>query len=170
VKRAASGVALAALAAFAIGCHGATACTPQVLARGELTLRYDDRFELWAANQPVAYGTRYAGLQRFVACVPAAAAEARAARSSGNQGLAFTGLGVGFGTLTLGGLGGLAFQDRPAVMGAFFAGAAVSASLGIVFGALARRAKNDANGHAIDAMNYYNDAVGSQGGSCFDRR
>lgn len=164
-------LALGLVAPLALGCgHGTTRYEPQLVARGELTLRYDDGFELWSANRPVARGTRYEGLPEFVACVPPARAHANAATSAGTQGAAFTGLGIGFGTLTLGGLGGLAFQDKPKIMAAFIGGAAISATLGIVFGALARSSKNDANGHAVDAMNYYNDAVGSQGGSCHDRR
>jgi hypothetical protein len=48
--------------------HGTTRYEPQLVARGELTLRYDDQFELSAAGQPVAHGTRYEGLPEFVGC------------------------------------------------------------------------------------------------------
>jgi hypothetical protein len=37
---------------------------------------------------------------------------------------------------------------------------------GVVLAAIGRHEKNVANGHAVDAMNYYNDAVGSLGGTC----
>jgi hypothetical protein len=50
----------------------------------------------------------------------------------------------------------------------FTAGIAVEV-LGLVLGAVGRSYKTDANGHAVDAVNHYNDSVGSQGGSCAGR-
>lgn len=156
------------LLAVNTGCGASTQYTPALVARGELTLQYHDRFELWAAGHRIAHGTTYRSLVPFVACVPAARAEAVAARESGESGSVYTGLGIGFGTLALGGLGGLAFQNKPVVLGSFIGGGILSGLIGIVFGALARSSKNDANGHAVDAMNFYNDELGSRGGSCLD--
>ena len=44
------------------------------------------------------------------------------------------------------------------------------ATVGAVLSGLGQRMRNSANGHAIDAMNFYNDAVGSLGATCDDLR
>ena len=41
-----------------------------------------------------------------------------------------------------------------------------TAALAIVFSGISRIMGNSANGNAVDALNYYNDAVGSIGGNC----
>jgi hypothetical protein len=38
--------------------------------------------------------------------------------------------------------------------------------LGLLLVGGGAQAKVNANGHAVDAVNHYNDAVGSRGGSC----
>jgi len=45
-------------------------------------------------------------------------------------------------------------------------GALIVEAIAIGLGAGSLGAKAHANGHALDAVNFYNDALGSSGGSC----
>lgn len=150
------------------GCgSGVTRYPPQAVAQYELIPRYDGGIELWAAGQPVAEGYRYSGLTNFVGCVPEARAHASAAESDGGTAV---GLSIAGGVLAgvgLAGLGGVAYKDTntTAMAGFLISGIAVEV-LAVTLAAIGRAHKTSANGHAIDAMNYYNDAVGSQGRRC----
>jgi hypothetical protein len=159
-----------ALGGALLGCTSATTrYTPVVIAQGELVVRYDDGFELWAAGQPVATDPRYRGLPAFVRCVPYAHRHAQAARAAGTRALAFSVTAGGLAVAGLGGLAGLAFKDRNnTVMAAFLLTGIGVEVLGAVFAGLARASRLSAMGHAIDAVNYYNDAVGSTGRSCWE--
>jgi hypothetical protein len=156
--------ALSALASLFTGC-ATTQYTPQAVARGELTLRYDGQFSTIAGGQQVARGLTYSGLEDYVRCVPAAREHARDAAENGRKAIAFSVLGAALGAGGLIGFGGLANQQNWVP---WIAGGLGSASLGLVFSILSWRAKNHANGHALDAVNYYNDSVGSLGASCQD--
>ena len=71
------------------------------------------------------------------------------------------------GLASLGSLGGLAVYDKDPNLAAGILGVGVAAAVtGVVLAAIGRNQKNVANGHAVDAMNYYNDEVGSYGGTC----
>jgi hypothetical protein len=50
----------------------------------------------------------------------------------------------------------------------WLAGGLGLATVGLTFSIVSWRFKNHANGHAIDAMNFYNDSVGSLGATCDD--
>ena len=153
--------------ALCTGCGATTKYTPQVVAPGELYARYDDNVELWAGNDRIAASWGYAGLPEYVACVPEAAKHAQAARSSGTTATALSIVGGVLGMSSLSGLGGVAYLKSDPVVADVWIGAALAAgATGIVLAAMGRGYKNDANGHAIDAMNYYNDAVGVRGGTC----
>jgi hypothetical protein len=159
---------LAAAVACASGCgSGFTNYPPRVLAPNELTLRYENEFQVWAPDGMVARGVRYDGLAEYVRCVPDAHRHAVEAESAGS---AAVGMTVAGGVLAVGGLaglGGLAFKDKdPAVMAAFFTAGISAEVIGLVLAAVGRAKKTDANGHAVDAVNYYNDAVGSEGRGC----
>jgi hypothetical protein len=160
----------AAMSSLLVGCgSGRTFYAPQIVARGELTMRYDDGFQVWSAGQPVAFGHHYSDLPEIVRCVPKAYEHAREARSDGYIGTTLSTMGIIFGIAGLGGLGGLAYYDtNETAMTAFFAAGISSGILGVVLAGISRGYKNSANGHAVDAMNYYNDAVGSWGASCND--
>lgn len=165
--------ALAAIVSSSLGLAGCgsgrTAYYPRVTARGELTLHYDNEFQLWAAGRPVAYGHHYTDLPHFVRCVPEASEHALSARSDGYAGTALSTSGIVLGVAGLGGLGGLAFYDsNPDLMFGLLGAGIASSVLGVVLAGVSRGYKNSANGHAVDAMNYYNDAVGSLGASCDD--
>lgn len=162
--------AVIALSGALFGCApGLSRYLPAVVARGELLVRYDDGVELWAGGQPVASGPRYHGLPAFVRCVPDAQRHAQEAVDAGAEGLGYSVTGGALAVVGLGGLAGLAFKDRnDTVMAAFFVTGIGVEVLGVIFAGLARGAKLSAIGHAIDAANYYNDAVGSLGGSCSD--
>ena len=100
-----------------------------------------------------------------------AAAHARAAEQNGAAGgpLQITGLVLSIGGL--GGLGGLYYlgKNDAAVAGILLGGFGVQL-LGLVLVGIGAQAKVNANGHAVDAMNYYNDAVGSRGRPARRRR
>lgn len=159
-----------ALGASLLGCtSGSTSYFPRMVARGELTLRYDNGFTIYGGNRVVAEGYGYEGLSDYVACVPEAASHAKSAESRGQTAITLSTLGVVFGLSGMGGLGGLYFIERdPAVMWAMLGGGVALAVTGVVLGGLSRGAKEDAHGHALDAVNYYNDAVGSFGATCED--
>ncbi len=138
---------------------------PQVVARGELVLRYDDGFQMWAGGRQVAHGLQYHGLARFVRCVPEAERHARIARRNGEAALALSIIGGVLGGAALAGFYGFADKDHEWT----WLGAGIgSAVAGTVFAGFGRLLKNSANGHAVDALDYYNDAVGSLGASCDD--
>ncbi len=171
VRRFIAAAAIAALGTSALpGCgSGLTTYYPHLVARGELTLRYDNEFQLYAAGRQVANGYRYNGLPGFVRCVPTAHEHALAATSDGITGTTLSTLGIVFGVAGLGGLGGLTYYDsNPNLMFGLLGAGLASSVLGVVLAGVSRGYKNSANGHAVDAMNYYNDAVGSLGASCDD--
>lgn len=152
------------------GCgSGLTMVEPRVLAPHELTLRYDNQFQIWSPQGEVASGVTYDGLTDYVHCVPDAKRHAEAAESAGGTAVGLTVSGLVLGVGGLGGLAGLSYQDKPEVMAAFLLGGIGVEVLGLVLTAVGRTYKVDANGHAVDAMNYYNDAVGSRGGRCTAR-
>lgn len=167
-------LALSALL-FATGCgHGATAYTPQLRARGELVLFYDDGFTMMAGNEEISSGSTWYGLPGYVECVPEAHDHARAAQTAGGAAVALTWIGpiLSFGSLSS--LGGLYFVDPPhgqpdiGLAAGILAGGVAVSLVGLLLAALGKHEKTVANGHALDAMNYYNDAVGSRGGTCDD--
>jgi hypothetical protein len=157
---------LLAVPLFVGGC-ATSSYAPQVVARGELTVRYNHRFELSAGGRPLTNGLLYPGLADYVRCVPQAAEHARDAQASGRRAVAFSVLGALFGLGTFSGLYGLYDRDN---LVPWVIGGVASGILGVTLAGLSHRAKNHANGHAIDAMNYYNDAVGSLGATCDDLR
>jgi hypothetical protein len=151
-----------AAAAAASGCASSN-YSAQVVARGELTLRYDGGFEMSAAGRRVASGLTYGGLEHHVRCVPQAREHAVRAASAGRAAIAFSVLG---GTLGAGGLVGLVGLVDQNNWVPWVAGGLGSAAIGLTFSILSWRYKNHANGNAIDAMNFYNDSVGSLGATC----
>ena len=55
-------------------------------------------------------------------------------------------------------------------MAALLIGGLVLEAGAIALGAMSLGAKAQASGHALDAVNYYNDAAGSLGGRCLPSR
>jgi hypothetical protein len=165
VKRIAFLAALAA--ALQSGCATATAYHPAVTAPGELTLSYGNGVEVWNGQKQVARSFSYEGLPDFVRCVPDAARHAEAARDAGRSAALFSGLGIGLAlTGTAGGLTGAELSRSSTGVTAFLVGGLVMEVAAVTFGALSLGQKSQANGHASDAVNYYNDAVGSVGQVC----
>ena len=162
--------ALAAALALALapGCAPATTgYAPQHVGEGELTLRYERRMIIVAGRQPLTTGPRYRGLPEYVRCVPMAHEHARYAQRYGRARVGLAWSGGALGVASLGGLSGFAFLDSDPVAAFALLGAGLGAAvLGIVLAGASRSAGNHAHGNAIDALNYYNDAVGSAGGTC----
>ena len=162
-----SSAVCAALATLAsMGC-ATTQYQPQLAARGELLLRYDGGFVMQAQGQTVARALSYRGLDRFVACVPEAHQHARSAQTHGGAAIALSVIGVTRSLASLGSLAGLADTQH---QWSWLGGGLAAGAVGLTLSALSWREKNQANGHAIDAMNHYDDAVGSLGASCQDLR
>lgn len=152
--------------AFSTGC-ATTQYAPQLVARGEITLGYDGGFVMRAEGKTIASGLSYRGLPGYVACVPEAHRHAKSAQSHGGAAIALSVLGVTLSLASLGGLVGLADTDH---QWAWLGGGLASGVVGLTLSSISWREKNQANGHALDAVNYYNDAVGSLGASCNDLR
>jgi hypothetical protein len=163
VKRALAAAALAA--ATSLGCTFVPSThAPQHVAHHELVLTYDEGYVLSAEGRTIARGYAYEGLEAYVRCVPQAREHAAVAEAAGS---AVVPLQVTGGVLAFSGLGGLAglgFVDRNGQVAAgLLLGGLGLQLLGLALVAGGAQAKVDANGHAVDAMNYYNDAVGSRG-------
>lgn len=161
-----------ALTTTVIGCgHGATRYTPQLRARGELVLSYDDGFTMEAEGREIASSSSWSGLRDYVECVPKAEDHADSAEYYGSSALGLTYTGAIVGLAGLGGLSGIYFftddggQDYGTGAAVLLGGLALSA-IGFIMAAVGKHHKTLASGHALDAMNYYNDAVGSRGGTC----
>lgn len=133
------------------------------IAHGELIVHYQDGISLAAGDRPIANSPRFDGLADFVRCVPAAHQQARAARKAGTAGLVLSILGGSLGGLGAAGLVGLTDSDRRWQW--LSSGLALAVS-GAVLASVGRLLRVEASGRAIDATNFYNDAVGSVGKSC----
>lgn len=150
------------------GCgHGVTSYLPQLRAQGELTLRYDDGFSMTADGREIASGNTWSGLTEYVKCVPKAKEHAEAAESSGAAATALSWIGAGIGLASLGSLAAVPDYEKHQDTSNIVLGLGLTAAVtGVVLAAVGRAQKPHANGHAVDAMNYYNDEVGSRGGTC----
>jgi hypothetical protein len=155
-----------ALTVAASGC-GTTAYVPKVVARGELSLRYDNGFQIWQGGRRVSEGLTWRGLDQIVRCVPAARDQAVQAQSDGAAAIAFAVLGGALGVVGAAGLMGALDEERRWI---WFGTGLGAVGLGAIFAGTSRLFKNRANGRAVDAHNLYNDAVGSLGASCDDLR
>jgi hypothetical protein len=157
--------ALALVAAWALGGCAETHYVPRVVARGELTLRYHGAYEMWAGGQKVSQGLGWSGLAGYVGCDEHAREHAKQARSAGRAALGLSAVGGTLGVLGLGGLAGLADTDH---QWQWLGSGLAVATVGVVLAGIGRAMRNQANGHALDAMNYYNDSVGALGATCAD--
>lgn len=162
---------------------------PKILAPGEMTVRSSwQGVEFHAGGQRRARSIGlYSGLEEYVGCVPQAATYARRAE---NTSIATALLGGGallFGLLGFGYLirdaitpDSYSFSDcvpdetgqmRCLVLGRGqpLSGRAFGLSLtGTLMAGAAIALRYRATGQALDAMNYYNDSVGSLGATCAD--
>lgn len=158
----------AGLVVVLTGCSSAsTIYVPRFVARGELTLRYDDGVEIYAGKKRLTDAPGFSGLAHYSRCVPRAREHAEAAESDGGAAIGTGIAGSIIGVSGLGGLSGLAFldSDKPLAFSLLGTGVAVGL-IGMTLALVSRSLKNSANGHAVDAVNYYNDEVGFYGGSC----
>jgi hypothetical protein len=158
-----------AMMALLTGCatSGASGYRPTRAEAGELTLRYDDGFQMWNGPQLVSSGPRYEGLAKFVRCAPKAKDHAETAESWGLTSTVLSSLSIGLAVGGLGGLAGLYFDSKDdKVMAAFLLSGLALEVGAIVLGGTSIAARTQAHGNALDAMNYYNDAVGASGETC----
>lgn len=140
---------------------------PEHLAEGELTLRYPGYLQIYAGSELLTEAPGFGQLERYVHCVPEARGHAASAESNGIASVVLSWLGSGLAVGSLGSLGGLALFDQdPAASLGILAGGLAVALAGIGVAAASRVAEIDAHGHAVDAVNYYNDVLGSYGGRC----
>ena len=135
----------------------------QVVAQGELTMRFDGGFVVEAGGQRLSQGYTYPHLDHFVRCVPKAQEHAQAARRSGRLAVGLSAAGGIVGASGLVGLAGLADQNH---LFAWLGTGIALSTTGLVLTIVGYRYKTHANGHALDAVNFYNDSVGSLGASC----
>jgi hypothetical protein len=150
-----------------VGC-ASTYYTPQLVARGELTLQSRRGLEMQAGGRVVARATSWNGLDKYVGCVAQAREHAVSAGNNGRAATAMAVIGGTLGVLAVGGLvAGLVDRDH---LWEWLGGGVGSGVLGAVFSGTSYLLRNRANGHAVDALNYYNDAVGSLGATCDDLR
>jgi hypothetical protein len=162
-----SGVRIVALgvALATAGC-ASSQYQPYRLYGNELVLAQDDGLIVRAGQQNVAREPRWTGLDERVGCVPSAATHARAARRHGRAATALAIAGGILGVASLGSLAGLQLRHSdPAAAGAIVGTGIGLGLIGIGLAAGSRRERILANGHAVDAMNYYNDAA-LVGGRC----
>lgn len=139
---------------------------PRRVAQGELILQYDGAFAMYAGGKRVARGLTYKGLSPFVVCVPTAHEQARLAERDGRVAVGFSATGGSLGAVSLGLLAGaIADGDN---RWAWLGSGLVTATIGVLFAGFGRKFRNSANGHAVDALNFYNDSVGSLGARCND--
>lgn len=161
----------AALAASLLGCATAhTSYRPTRGAATELTLTYDSGLKVSNQGRLLAQSPRYEGLADFVRCVPTAQRHARTAEEAGLRATLLSAFSIGFAVVGLGGLYGFHYKDQPGdTMGALLAGGVAFEVLAVVLGASSISAKSTALGNALDAVNFYNDAVGFDGPGCTPR-
>lgn len=152
----------------ATGCtYAPTLRRPAHVAEHELVLTYEDGYVVSAEGHEIARAYEYKGLSEYVRCVPYARAHADQAERAGAAAVPLQIAGGVTAFAGLGGLSGIAYlgKNDGLAAGLLLGGFALQlVGLALVGGGA--KAKVDANGHAIDAMNYYNDQVGSRGRSC----
>jgi hypothetical protein len=162
LTRVLSALLLASLA----GCGTTTTTyTPRFSAPSELHLRYRSALEIWAGDRKVAESSAYAGLAVHVACVPEARRHAEQAQSSGHSAHVFSWLGGSLAVVGLGGLTAIAVEDSGAQIALVTTGLALEV-LGLISAGVGYGARKKADGNALDAVNFYNDAVASDNASC----
>ena len=160
--------AIFACAVLAAGCAHSEH-VPQVVARHELILRYPGHLVIDAGHEPLTEAPRFSGLASFVHCVGPAHWHALQAEWHGQRALALSGIAIGLaaaGVLgyALVGVGAAAGSDNWVAV-PLLAGL-IASSGGIMTAWFARWDVLRAHGNAVDAVNYYNDEIGSWGGRC----
>lgn len=139
--------------------------TPAIAARGELIVIQRRGPRIYAAGEEIGRSPTFSRLPDYVRCVPDAEVHAVQARRAGRAARAFSILGATFGLGAFMGFAALADRDHAA---GWLIGAIGSGITGFGFSLAGFRDKRQANGHALDAVNFYNDAVGSLGATCSD--
>ena len=143
---------------------------PRLVARGELILSYDNGFRMSAGGRPVARSWAWRGLADHVRCVPPAADHAQRAETAGTAAVVLSWLGGSLAVVGAGSLVGVATDPNPDHLWPWLGTGLVGAVVGTVLAGVGRLERVRASGHAVDAMNYYNDDVGSLGATCDDLR
>lgn len=154
---------LAFLGLAPLGC--VTPYIPKLLARGEMHAQvpYSGGLNFYAEGRKITgFWNGYRGLLPFVSCVPEARGHAQSSRRWAALSLTSFGLSAAAGA---GGFIQLISQGGGASW------PVVGFGLVVLGGSvLTASARVQATGHAVDAMNFYNDYVGSLGATCADLR
>lgn len=141
-----------------VGGCASTSYTPYRLDSGELWLSQSNGLVVNQGSDALAREPRFRGLLSRVGCAPTARIHAAAARREGRTTTGLATAGSLLGVASLGGLGGLAYMDsNPRAAGAILGSGLVIGLVGVAMAAGSRRHRVRANGHAVDAVNYYND-------------
>jgi hypothetical protein len=152
------------------GC-AATSHVPRAVARHELVLRYPRHLAIDAGHALLTEAPDFTGLAAFVHCVDAARRHAQEAERFGARSTFQSRIALGLAVASAGGyaaaLGGAADGWFEGAWGAVpLALGALGSAAGLVVVLLSRWDNERAHGHAVDAVNYYNDEVGSWGARC----
>jgi hypothetical protein len=149
----------AAILLLACGC-AQTYYPAQQLAPDELVLGQDGGLRLISRDETIASEPTWAGIEARVGCDPKAAVHARAARRHGRRARALAIVGGVLGVASLAAFAGIPFiQREPKKAGAIIGSSLGVGMIGISLSFGSRQQRILANGNAVDAMNYYNDAL-----------
>ncbi|MEL6545297.1 MAG: hypothetical protein AAFQ82_11775 [Myxococcota bacterium] len=139
--------------------------TRQLAADSELSLFYRDKLYVYQGAEVIEDGPTFTALPKVTSCVPKAHTHAVRARRSGRVSRVLRVIGATAGVASLGGLAGLAQDDRDTALTYIGVGAGVALT-GLIFASVAHSTEIQAQGNAVDSVNYWNDAMGFDGGRC----
>jgi len=126
----------------------------------ELVLGQDGGLRLVADSRTIAREPGWRGLEERVGCEPRAADHARRARRHGRAARALAIAGGVLGVASLAAFAGIPFVRKdPSTAGAIIGSSLGAGVLGLSLALGSRHQRILANGNAVDAMNYYNDAL-----------
>lgn len=153
------------IAVLALVCGCAETFYPAMhVAPDELVLGQDGGLRLVSGEQTIAREPTWAGIEERIDCDARAREHARAARRHGRRARALAIAGGILGVASLAAFAGIPFIRRePSTAGAIIGSSLGAGVLGVSLSLGSRQQRILANGNAVDAMNYYNDAVLSDG-------
>lgn len=148
-----------AMLVFSCGC-AQTFYPAQHVSPDELVLGQDGGLRLVSGEQTIAREPTWSGIEGRISCDERAVQHARAARRHGRRARALAIAGGVLGVASLAAFAGIPFIRRdPSTAGAIIGSSLGVGMIGLSLSLGSRQQRILANGNAVDAMNYYNDAV-----------